>query len=175
MDKHAVKLYVNGEARDAVVEPAHSLLSLLRDDFRLRGTKEGCATGECGACTVLVDGRPVNSCLYFAVDGDGKEIVTVEGLAAGEALHPVQEAFARAGGLQCGFCTPGMVVAAASLLADTPDPTESEVREGLAGNLCRCTGYQSIVRAVLEAARTMRESGVAGTRPGRRAIVRARA
>jgi carbon-monoxide dehydrogenase small subunit len=175
MDKHAVKLYVNGEARDAVVEPMRSLLSLLRDDLGLRGTKEGCATGECGACTVLVDGRPVNSCLYFAVDGDGKEIVTVESLAAADALHPVQEAFAQAGGLQCGFCTPGMVVAAASLLAENPDPTESEVREGLAGNLCRCTGYQSIVHAVLEAARTMRESGAAGMRPGRRAAVRARA
>jgi len=175
MDKHAVKLYVNGEAREAVVDPARSLLSLLRDDLRLRGTKEGCATGECGACTVLVDGRPVNSCLYFAVDGDGKEIVTVEGLASGDALHPVQEAFARTGGLQCGFCTPGMVVAAASLLADNPDPTESEVREGLAGNLCRCTGYQPIVRAVLDAALAMRESGEAGMRPGKRAAVRARA
>ena len=172
---HAVKLFVNGEQRDLIIDPAMPLLTVLRDKLRLTGTKEGCGTGYCGACTVLVDGLPVNSCLFFAVDADHREVTTVEGLADGGALHPVQSEFVNCGALQCGFCTPGMLMAAAALLAENPNPSEEDVRIELSGNLCRCTGYQPIVRAVLAAARRMRDEGRTGERPGRRADLRSRA
>ena len=172
---HALKVYVNGRERSAVVEPSATLLSLLRDELKLTGTKEGCGTGGCGACTVLVDGQPVNSCLAFAVDADHREVTTVEGLARETALHPLQAAFIECGALQCGFCTPGMLMSAAALLAANANPTEDDARDAIAGNLCRCTGYTPIVAAILAAARTMRDAGRAGERPGPRAQVRTRA
>jgi carbon-monoxide dehydrogenase small subunit len=135
-----------------VVEVHHTLLDLLRTQLELTGTKECCAVGECGACTVLMDGRAVNACLVFAVEADGSEIVTIEGLASAGELSPLQDAFLAEGSVQCGFCIPGMVMAADALLRATPRPTADEVREGLAGNLCRCGGYTRIVRAVLAAA-----------------------
>lgn len=147
-----IQFRINGRVHDAIIEPQRSLLELLRDELGLTGTKEGCGTGYCGACTVLVDGDPVNSCLFFAIDADHRDITTIEGLSSREGeLHPLQAAFVDAGGLQCGFCTPGMLMSAAALLRRNPSPSEHEVREGLAGNLCRCTGYQSIVEAVREA------------------------
>jgi aerobic-type carbon monoxide dehydrogenase small subunit (CoxS/CutS family) len=140
----------------AVVEPGRTLLRVLRDDLGRTGTKEGCDDSECGACMVLVDGRPVNSCSYLALQAAGRQITTVEGLAAGEELHPLQRAFLEGGGIQCGFCTPGMLISAAALLATDPDPSEDAIRDALAGNLCRCTGYQPIIRAVQVAAAAMR-------------------
>jgi aerobic-type carbon monoxide dehydrogenase small subunit (CoxS/CutS family) len=172
---HPCRLYVNGDRRDVVVDPLAPLSSVLRDVFGLKGTKEGCGTGYCGACTVLVEGNPVNSCLYLAVDADNREVTTVEGLAGDGGAHPLQAAFVEHGASQCGFCTPGMLMAAAALVARNPDPSEADVREGLSGNLCRCTGYQSIVQAVVAAARTLRENGRAGVRAGKRAAVRSRA
>ncbi len=171
-----VKIYVNGEPNDVKVEPLETLLTVLRDDLGLVGTKEGCGTGYCGACTVLIDGRPVNSCLYLAVDADRREVTTVEGLANEDgSLHPLQSAFIEYGGLQCGFCTPGMLMAAAAFLAENSSPTEDAVRAALSGNLCRCTGYQSIVRSVIAAAEELREKGRAGERPGRRSRIESRA
>ena len=152
MSKHSITLVVNGERQEAEV-PARRLLSdFLRDDLHLTGTKRGCETGVCGACSVLIDGEVVKSCLSLAVHAQGCEIMTVEGLAQGERLHPLQDAFMRCGGLQCGYCTPGFLMASCALLAQNPKPTEHEVRQGLAGNLCRCTGYSQIVESVLEAA-----------------------
>ncbi|HEY5094295.1 MAG TPA: (2Fe-2S)-binding protein [Candidatus Eremiobacteraceae bacterium] len=171
-----VHLCVNGLETDVEVHPLETLLHTLRDRIGLNGTKEGCGTGYCGACTVLVDGDAVNACLLLAVDADRKEVVTIEGLAGDAgALHPVQAAFVENGGLQCGFCTPGMILSAASLLAATPDPSDDEIRAGISGNLCRCTGYQSIVASVHDAARRLRESGRSGERPGPRAHIRSRA
>ena len=156
----AIKLSVNGRLCGAMVEPEESLLHLVRDRLRLTGTKEGCSTGYCGACTVLVDGEPVNSCLFFAVDADRRDVTTIEGLAAPDgSLHRLQRAFIEAGGLQCGFCTPGMLLSAAALLAERLEPSEADVREALAGNICRCTGYQPIVQAVLAAARQLKADG----------------
>ena len=153
-----VKLQVNGTSREAMVEPQRSLLHLLREQLGLMGTKEGCSTGYCGACTVLVDREPVNACLFFAVDADHKEVTTIEGLALPEgALHPLQAAMMRRGGLQCGFCTPGVVMSALALLLEHDAPDESAIRQALAGNLCRCTGYQAIVQAVSDAASAARE------------------
>jgi len=172
---HAITLYVNGKPREVIVEPIASLLNVLRGDLGLTGTKEGCGTGYCGACTVLVDGTPVNSCLYFAVDADHREVTTVEGFADGPELHPIQSAFVDQSALQCGFCTPGMIASAAALLADNPDPTEEQIRAAIAGNLCRCTGYQAIVHAVQAAAVRLREAGRHGERAGRRVVVRSRA
>src|SRR4051795_3692523 len=141
----------------AVADPGRTLLRVLRDDLGRTGTKEGCDDSECGACMVLVDGRPVNSCSYLALQAAGREITTVEGLAAADGeLHPLQRAFLEGGGIQCGFCTPGMLISAAALAARDPDPSEEAIRDGLAGNLCRCTGYQPIVRAVQRAAAEMR-------------------
>jgi len=172
----SIRLAVNGQPHDVMVKPEESLLQLIRHKLGLKGTKEGCSTGYCGACTVLVDGAPVNSCLFFAVDADRREITTIEGLAAdGDALHPLQRAFVDAGGLQCGFCTPGVIMSAAALLAENPSPTESDVRSSLSGNICRCTGYQSIVNAVLTAAEELRAQGRAGERTGSTARLRSRA
>jgi carbon-monoxide dehydrogenase small subunit len=151
---------VNGEAREFLCEPHESLLSALRDRVGLTGSKEGCATGDCGACSVIFDGRLVPSCLVLAAEAEGKTIVTIEGMAAGEALHPLQRAFLDHAALQCGICTPGFIVAAKALLDKSPNPTEQETRYWLAGNLCRCTGYDKIVRAVLDAAAEMRKAAV---------------
>lgn len=155
MSQYTISLTVNGETIEATV-PARRLLSdFLRDDLALPGTKRGCETGICGACSVLVDGKVVKSCLSLAVQARGKTITTIEGLSQGEELHPVQESFMRCGGLQCGYCTPGMVMATCSMLKDNPRPTADEVRHGLNGNLCRCTGYAQIVESVLHASEKM--------------------
>ena len=142
---------VNGAARKAQVYPMARLLDVLREQMRLTGIKEGCGEGECGACSVLVDGELVNSCLFPALQAEGAAITTIEGLAVGDRLHAVQQAFLTHGGAQCGMCTPGMILAAVSLLEQTPHPTEGEIRNGLAGNLCRCTGYVRIFEAVVKA------------------------
>ncbi len=153
-----VRLQVNGSVREAMVEPQLSLLRLLRDELRLTGTKEGCSEGYCGACTVLVDGDPVNACLFFAVDADHKNVTTVEGLEDVRGKpHPLQSAFVQEGGLQCGFCTPGMLMSAVALLEANPSPDENDVRQAIAGNICRCTGYQAIINAVLAAAAVVRK------------------
>lgn len=149
-------LTVNGDPHTLDASPAETLLGVLRDRLGLTGTKEGCSEGECGACTVLVDGAAVRSCLVFAVQADGGEVVTVEGLAQGGALSPLQRAFRAHHALQCGFCTPGFLVAATALLAENPDPTADEVRAALSGQICRCTGYVGIVEAVLAAAKAER-------------------
>jgi carbon-monoxide dehydrogenase small subunit len=143
---------VNGEAREHDVEPRLLLVHYIRDVLGLTGTNIGCDTSSCGACTVLVDGESVKSCTMLALQAEGTEITTIEGLADGDRMHPMQESFREHHGLQCGYCTPGMVMAAVSLLKEHPNPTEAEVREGLEGNLCRCTGYHNIVKAVLAAA-----------------------
>jgi carbon-monoxide dehydrogenase small subunit len=147
-----VTITVNGERRAAVIEPRLLLVHLLRQGLGLTGTHLGCDTTNCGACTVLLDGRPLKSCTLLAVQADGHEVTTVEGLAGASELHPVQEGFRQEHGLQCGFCTPGMMLSATALLAENPDPTEDDVRWALSGNLCRCTGYQGIVKAVRLAA-----------------------
>jgi carbon-monoxide dehydrogenase small subunit len=149
-----VRLTVNGETREVEVETRLLLVHLLRDTLGLTGTHVGCDTTNCGACTVHLDGEAVKSCTVLAVQADGAEVRTIEGMADGDKLHPLQEAFWNDHGLQCGYCTPGMIMAAADLLQRNPDPTEEEVRHGLEGNLCRCTGYHNIVKAVLDAAKT---------------------
>ena len=149
--RQVVTITVNGEQRQALAEPRITLLELLRDGLGLTGSKEGCGDGNCGACTVLLDGRPVNSCLVLAVEAEGGDVVTIEGLARDGVLHPLQQAFIDHGGLQCGFCTPGLVMVAYALLRDNPHPTEHQVRMAIAGNLCRCTGYDKVVRAVMAA------------------------
>ena len=141
-------LTVNGTAYPVSLDPHMSLLRAVRDELGLTGSKEGCDDSECGACMMLLDGKPVNSCSYLALQADGRQVTTVEGLAAGEGLAPLQRAFLEAGGVQCGFCTPGMLISATALLRANPNPTDEEVRTALAGNLCRCTGYDGIVRAV---------------------------
>ena len=151
-----VAITVNGRAHRLEVEPRTLLVSLIRESLGLTGTNVGCDTTSCGACTVLLDGESVKSCTVLAVQADGGEVTTIEGLASDGALHPMQAAFREQHGLQCGYCTPGMVMAAVGLLRENPAPTEAEVRSGLEGNLCRCTGYHNIVRAVLTAAETMR-------------------
>jgi carbon-monoxide dehydrogenase small subunit len=150
-----IALSVNGERHELEVEPRLLLVHLVRDRLGLTGTHVGCDTSNCGACTLHVDGEAVKSCTVLAVQADGAEVRTIEGMADGEALHPLQEAFWNNHGLQCGYCTPGMIMAAADLLARNPNPTEDEVRHGLDGNLCRCTGYHNIVKAVLEAAKAV--------------------
>jgi aerobic carbon-monoxide dehydrogenase small subunit len=154
--KKLINLNVNGTEYELAVAPNRTLTQALRDDLGLFGTKEGCGVGDCGACTVIMDGKPVNSCLVLAVQADGSEITTIEGVAGAEGLHPVQQAFVELGAIQCGFCRPGMILSAKSLLDSRPEPTEREIREALSGNLCRCTGYQKIVEAVQEAAKTLK-------------------
>ncbi|MSR19357.1 MAG: (2Fe-2S)-binding protein [Gemmatimonadetes bacterium] len=151
-----VRTTVNGEPTEFLCEPAETLLDALRNRLGLTGTKEGCGTGDCGSCSVLLEGRLVPSCLVLAAEAIDREVLTVEGVAVGDALHPVQQAFLEQAALQCGICTPGLVVAAKSLLDRNTNPTEQEVRFWLAGNLCRCTGYDKIVRAVMDAAEVMR-------------------
>ncbi|MDX6723081.1 MAG: aerobic carbon-monoxide dehydrogenase small subunit [Solirubrobacteraceae bacterium] len=150
----AIRLDVNGETHAVIAEPRLLLLDCLRDELGLGGTHAGCEHGACGACTVLLDGEPTRSCLMFAVQAGGHEITTIEGItpAEGEALHPVQEAFSEQHGLQCGFCTPGMIITAVALLEEDPDPSEEAIRTALGGNICRCTGYVNIVRSVRAAA-----------------------
>ncbi len=150
--KQLIGLQVNGERYELAVETQETLLEALRDHMGLTGTKEGCGTGECGSCTVLIDGRPFLSCLTLALDCDGREIVTIEGLAEGQDLTPVQEAFLERGAVQCGFCTPGMVLATTALLQTSPQPTEADIKKALEGHICRCTGYNKIVEAVQQAA-----------------------
>jgi carbon-monoxide dehydrogenase small subunit len=152
--KQLITLTVNGATHEVAVEPRQSLLQVLREVLHLTGTKEGCSEGECGACTVFLDGQTVDSCLVFGVEAHGRDIITIEGLARGEQLHPIQAAFADYGAVQCGFCTPGMILAAKALLDSNPHPTEAEIRRGISGNLCRCTGYVKIVEAIKAAAQS---------------------
>jgi len=156
-----ISMTVNGKVRKAQVEPRLLLVHFLREQLNLTGTHIGCDTSQCGACAVLVDGRSAKSCTLFAVQADGSTITTIEGLAANGELHPLQEGFWEEHGLQCGFCTPGMIMSAVNLLADNPRPTEREIREGITGNFCRCTGYQHIVNAIQSAA-----NKIGSTRPG---------
>jgi len=152
--KH-VKLTINGTLYELSVQPWETLIEVIRDNLGLTGTKEGCGLGECGACTVIMDGKTVNSCLVLAAEADGKQITTIEGLAESDKLHPIQEAFVEHGGLQCGFCTPGMIMSAKALLDENPNPDEEEIRRGIAGNLCRCTGYTKIIESVKVAAKNI--------------------
>ena len=160
MEKCQINLKVNGEAHELEV-PARRLLSeLLRDELNLTGTKRGCETGICGACTVTMDGEAVKSCLLLAIQADGREVTTIEGVhGEGGTLHPIQQAFAEHGGLQCGYCTPGMIMSAKAFLERNPQPTEEEIRKALSGNLCRCTGYMGIVESIAKAAEAMRGGG----------------
>jgi carbon-monoxide dehydrogenase small subunit len=158
MAKQHVTTTVNNDEFEFLCEPKASMLDVLRDELNLTGSKEGCATGDCGTCSVVMDGRLVCSCLILGVEMEGKSIETIEGMADGEKLHPLQQQFLDHAALQCGICTPGVLVAAKALLEKNPDPTEIEVRYWLAGNLCRCTGYDKIIRAVMDAAKEMRAS-----------------
>jgi carbon-monoxide dehydrogenase small subunit len=152
-----LQLVVNGEAHEASFAPYKTLLEVLREDLGLTGTKHGCELGECGACTVLLEGQPVLSCLVLACECEGRGVETIEGLARGPELHPLQAAFADFGGSQCGYCTPGVIMSAQALLERNPNPTKEEIKAATAGNLCRCTGYQQIVEAIEDAARVLRE------------------
>jgi carbon-monoxide dehydrogenase small subunit len=155
MSSHRIECTVNGEACSLEVPASRMLSDFLRDDLYLTGTKRGCETGVCGACSVLLDGEVVKSCLLLAVQVNGREITTVEGLAQGDELHPLQKSFMECGGLQCGYCTPGMIMASCDLLKNSPTPSIEEVRRGLSGNLCRCTGYTQIVESIMHAAEEM--------------------
>ena len=157
--KHNIRLTVNGESYTVAVEPCESLLDVLRDKLSLTGTKKGCDRGDCGACTIIMDGKTVNSCLVLAVEADDKEVLTIEGLANKGQLHPIQEAFIQQGAVQCGYCTPGMIISVKALLDENPNPTEEEVRQAIGGNLCRCTGYVKIVDAVKKAAEVIQAGG----------------
>lgn len=155
--KEEITLTVNGKEERVLIETRKTLSYLLREVLGLTGTKEGCGEGECGACTVLLDGKAVNSCMVLAVTAQGKEVLTVEGLAQGEKLHPLQRAFIEEGAVQCGFCTPGMLLTAKALLDRNPNPTEEEIKRSISGNICRCTGYQSIIRAIQGASKMLKE------------------
>jgi len=157
MSKRHITTTVNGDPAEFLTDPGTTLLDALRDELQLTGSKEGCGSGDCGACSVIVDGRLVCSCLMLAVEADGRRIETIEGLAHGTELHPLQQKFLEHAALQCGFCTPGLLMASKALLDANPDPTEEEARYWLAGNLCRCTGYDKVIRAVLDAAADMRQ------------------
>lgn len=152
--KQLIELNINGEVYELAVEPRTTLVKVLREDLGLTGTKHSCDTGDCGACTVLINGRPFASCLTLAIEAQGKEILTIEGLEKGGKLHPLQQAFVDYFAVQCGFCTPGMILSAKALLDKNPRPTEEEVREAVSGNLCRCTGYVKIIEAIMAAAKT---------------------
>ena len=155
-----ITLYINGDKYTIAVEPWRTLAEVLREDLNLIGTKIGCETGDCGACTVLINGKSVTSCMSLAVESDGKEITTIEGLSTGADMHPIQEAFVEQGAIQCGYCTPGMILSAKYLLDKNPNPTELQIRQALSGNLCRCTGYNRIVKAVIAASEKLkRKSG----------------
>jgi carbon-monoxide dehydrogenase small subunit len=156
MSKHHVSAVINGEPTEVLCETQQTLLDVLRDEIGLTGSKEGCASGDCGACSVIMDGRLVCSCLVLGCEADGTSITTIEGIAQGDHLHPVQQKFLEHAALQCGFCTPGLIVATKALLDENPNPTEEEARYWLAGNLCRCTGYDKVIRAVMDAAEVMR-------------------
>ena len=158
MSNMHVTAKINGDETEFLCDPRETLLDVLRDRLNLTGTKEGCGTGDCGACTVTIDDRLVCSCLMLGVEASGKSIETIEGMAKGDTLHPLQKKFVEHAALQCGICTPGILVAAKNLLEKNPDPNEEQVRYWLAGNLCRCTGYDKIIRAVLDAAKEMRET-----------------
>jgi carbon-monoxide dehydrogenase small subunit len=151
-----IRVTVNGQSHELQVRPWATLLEVIREDLGLTGTKEGCGVGECGGCTVIMEGKTVNACMVLAAEADGKRITTIEGLADGETLHPVQEAFLEIGGMQCGFCTPGMILSTKALLDANRNPTDEEIRKGLAGNFCRCTGYTKIIESVKVAAEKMR-------------------
>lgn len=153
--KQIMKFQVNGDIYEVAADPWRTLLEVLRDEIGLTGTKKGCDEGDCGACTVLINGKSVPSCLTLAIEAQGKEITTIEGLAEGEKLHPIQEAFVEQGGLQCGFCTSGMILSTKALLDKNPRPNEDEIRLGIAGNLCRCTGYIKIIESIKAAAQKM--------------------
>lgn len=156
MSLRVIRITVNGAVYEVSVKPTETLLDLIREKLNLTGTKKGCETGECGSCVVLLNHRSVNSCLVLAVDADGGEVLTIEGLRGDGKLHPIQKAFIEEGAIQCGYCTPGMILAAKALLDRNPDPVEEEIREALVGNLCRCTGYIRIVNAILAAGRELR-------------------
>lgn len=153
--EHVINLRINGEPYEISVRPNMTLLDFLREKVGFTGTKKGCDTGQCGACTVLLDGKPINSCLVLAVDANGRELLTIEGLAKNGQLHPLQEAFIQEGAVQCGYCTSGMLLSAKALLDENPAPKEEDVKKGIAGNLCRCTGYVRIVKAILNVAKKM--------------------
>jgi carbon-monoxide dehydrogenase small subunit len=159
--KRAVTLSINGSTHTILTEPRTLLVHALRDDLNLTGTHIGCDTSQCGACTVLIDGRAVKSCTVFAVQAEGHEVTTIEGIGTVEHLHPLQQAFWDKHGLQCGFCTPGMILSAIDLLSSNPDPTDEQIRHGIEGNMCRCTGYQNIVASVRAAAEAMRAAEAA--------------
>lgn len=161
MEALSINLTVNGQPHQGTIEPRLLLVHYLRDHLRLTGTHIGCDTSQCGACAILMNGEAVKSCTLFAVQADGADLMTIEGIATGEQLHPIQEGFHAEHGLQCGYCTPGMVIAAYDLLRENLDPTEAEIRHALHGNICRCTGYQHIVKAIQHAAATLRTQGIA--------------
>jgi len=156
--KHSIRIVVDGEDHELLVRPNELLVDLLRDRLDWTGTKVGCGTGDCGACTVLVDGKPRNSCLTLAIEMDGKNILTIEGVARRGELHPIQRAFIEEGAVQCGFCTPGMILSAKALLDENPCPSEEEIKRGIAGNFCRCTGYKKIIKAIQTAGHRMEEA-----------------
>ena len=155
-ERVSIEVEVNGIRYKRTIRPSVSLLDFLREELSLKGTKKGCDSGQCGACTILMDGRTVDACLVLAIQAGGKEILTIEGLSSGGRLHPLQEAFVEEGAVQCGFCTPGMILSAKALLDEKKDPSEEEIREAISGNLCRCTGYVKIIKAVQKAAAMMR-------------------
>jgi aerobic carbon-monoxide dehydrogenase small subunit len=163
--KKEITITVNGEKHTAEVEPRTLLVHLIRENLRLTGTHIGCDTSNCGACTILVNGKSIKSCTMLAIQADGKEITTIEGMATAEGLHPLQEGFKENHGLHCGYCTPGMIMRAAELLKDNPNPTEEEIRWGISGNLCRCTGYNNIVKAIQYAGAKMRGEELPSTEP----------
>ena len=157
MVKINITLHINGDSYPVAVEPWRTLAEVMREDLNLIGTKIGCETGDCGSCTVLIDGKSVTSCLSLAVESDNKQITTIEGLSTrGDTLHPIQEAFVNEGAIQCGYCTPGMILSAKYLLDQNPEPTDSQIRQALSGNLCRCTGYNRIVKAVIAAGKKIK-------------------
>lgn len=151
MEKQIIRIRINGEEHELEISANETLLEVLRERLSLTGAKEGCQDGSCGACTILLDGKPARACLILAVEAEGKDILTIEGLSRGNELHPIQEAFINHGGIQCGFCTPGMILTAKALIDSNPEPTEAEVKEAISGNLCRCTGYTKIIESIIAA------------------------